>query len=948
MPIARSDTSEAAVEAAVSKLTTEVAKLIQKAAADREIRRTTSRMKIATAPLAEWASRQTSTILAATAPELQNVRQAVRATTAAGGEVVGFSPPPVPKIRSVLWIYVGHLLGWLMTASAVLLLVGLWSGQVMVGGSVFWWSVVILVASAGLVAELAARIVEHGLGGGDVGASDRTALGIQVVLLEGSATLAWQLWTPAASAIGLFLSIITWIVAILLIIALVWLIGIIGYFDAVPVHHERYLVLASVGSLLALVLSWSVWQLLADLTSGTGEIRQILVSGAAVVFAGWGVVKAIRSTLNYRKRPAPELEDMANVRWSTQTSLSDAGIPSSAIRPFIERRQLSKDLFKAAEVWRHATLQRGILPLLRNRINEISKPGYSIELRVHDAPGLRQMHSTDFIVHTRAFKELVQNISAIRSGAIGLAGPRGAGKTTLLQAIGSGQLTGGRPPKVMITESVPVKYDARDFVLHLYGRTCDAVISLAGAPVARAAPPIRFPVRTWARLVLFVAVWAMVAVLGYRALRALQDGQSVEAQLAAVWWPFMIGVALLGSILLGTDMLSALHQRIRIDGRKPMNSMDDLLHSAEQRLTEVRFQQRYSSGWSGKISTPFGSEFSGTRTTELTEMVRSYPEIVYDFRSFLQSVIGVLGDDASGEPQLIVIIDELDKISTSTAAEEFINEIKSIFDLGHVSGYLYLVSVSEEALASFEQEGLTARDAFNSAFDDILRIDYLGLADTYTVLQSRIIGLAEPFLCLCHCLSGGLPREIIRVARKVVDQTPDERVDQPVTLGTVTSKVMVHDLRDRFHGLEAAVDGIDECEPYASDLLNAVRAAIAEPLDPARLLEAAGAPTLTAVPADVNLSSVALTELFRVQYATLGYIYYAATMLEIFDDEMSEEQMRLGRDMDSNGSFDRLGSVRGQIARRPRQAWLTVTALRRVWQLTTVEPPMGLSLPHSY
>lgn len=936
--LSREPDHEAAATAAVAQLTSSLDDLIRDAVNDSEIERTTNQMKIATAPLVEWVGTQIPSILEATAPELENVSQAVHATVIAGGTIVSFSPPEAPKIRSLPLIYAGYVSGWLISAATALLLTDLWSGQVLFGQSGLWWSIPILLASSTLIGEIVARVVEHGLGGHYLGAYERITLGLQTVVIAAYGALSMQLWMPAASAIGLPLAVTAWIIASMLIVALLYFIGAIGYFIVVPSQHQRHLILASVGSFLALIAISSFWLLVTNLIVRTVDTRQLVANSVVLVAASGGVAKTVRSSWKYLQTPAPA-DSTANVQWSSQVTLSDSGNPSSSLRPYSERRQLSRDLFDGAKTWRLAALQRGIMPLLRNRINAISNPGYSTELNVHDAPGLRQMHSADFIVRTRAFKELRRNISAIHSGAVGLAGPRGAGKTTLLNAIASGQLTGGRRPKIVITEAVPVKYDARDFVLHLFGRACDAVISLPGPSIAIAPRTVRVvPIHTWTRLLIFAVGWVVVAVMG---ARVLQDDVSLEKQMAAIWWPFMIGVAILGLVFIVTELFSKLKQTIRIDTRAPMNTISDLRQAAEQRLTEVRFQQRYSTGWSGKISTPFGSEFSGTRTTELTEMVRSYPEIVHEFRSFLMGVLGVLGDDASGDPQLIVIIDELDKISTSAAAEQFINEIKSIFDLGHNANYLYMVSVSEEALASFEQEALTARDAFSSAFDEILRIDYLRLADTYTLLQSRIIGMAEPFLCMCHCLSGGLPREVIRVARKVVDQARDGQIVGVTTLGTVMSKLMVQDLRDRFHGLEAAVDGIGGCEPYASDLLNAVKIAIAEPVDPARLLEAARMPTLCVGPVGADPSSIALNDLFRVQFATLGYLYYAATMMEIFSDDISENRMRRGRDIEDDGSFNRLGSVRGQIARRPRQAWLTVTTFRRAWQLAIVEPPTG-------
>src|SRR5215216_3452917 len=87
-----------------------------------------------------------------------------------------------------------------------------------------------------------------------------------------------------------------------------------------------------------------------------------------------------------------------------------------------------------------------------------------------------------------------------------------------------------------------------------------------------------------------------------------------------------------------------------------------------------------------------------------------------------------------------------------------------------VRGCYYLVSVSEDAMSGFEQRGLPFRDVFDSSFDAIERVGYLSFAETQSVLDRRVVGLPVPFQVLCHSLSGGLPRDLIRVARELVHQ----------------------------------------------------------------------------------------------------------------------------------------------------------------------------------
>jgi hypothetical protein len=115
---------------------------------------------------------------------------------------------------------------------------------------------------------------------------------------------------------------------------------------------------------------------------------------------------------------------------------------------------------------------------------------------------------------------------------------------------------------------------------------------------------------------------------------------------------------------------------------------------------------------------------------------------------------------------VIIGIDELDKLKNAQQAEAFLNGVKSVFGIARC---FYLISVSEHALASFDRRGIGFRDAFDSALDDIVLVDFLTLDQSRTLLNRRILRLPDPYLQLCHMLSGGLPRDLIRQARALLE-----------------------------------------------------------------------------------------------------------------------------------------------------------------------------------
>jgi hypothetical protein len=93
------------------------------------------------------------------------------------------------------------------------------------------------------------------------------------------------------------------------------------------------------------------------------------------------------------------------------------------------------------------------------------------------------------------------------------------------------------------------------------------------------------------------------------------------------------------------------------------------------------------------------------------------------------------------------------------------NEIKVLF---LIPDCFFLVSVSEDAMSAFQRRGLPFRDVFDSSFDDVVDVGYLSTAAAVELIQRRIVGMRVPFILLCHCMSGGLARDLIRAARDVV------------------------------------------------------------------------------------------------------------------------------------------------------------------------------------
>ncbi len=107
-----------------------------------------------------------------------------------------------------------------------------------------------------------------------------------------------------------------------------------------------------------------------------------------------------------------------------------------------------------------------------------------------------------------------------------------------------------------------------------------------------------------------------------------------------------------------------------------------------------------------------------------------------------------------GTGRVVIGIDEVDKIRDGERAEAFLNDIKAIFG---IPGCLFLVSLSEDALAGFAHRTPSIRSAFDSAFDELVPVGPVTYEHTEQMLFKRVTGVPRPFIALCHVLAGGLP-----------------------------------------------------------------------------------------------------------------------------------------------------------------------------------------------
>jgi len=406
------------------------------------------------------------------------------------------------------------------------------------------------------------------------------------------------------------------------------------------------------------------------------------------------------------------------------------------------------------------------------------------EFRLYDQRGLRELADPEREVSTRSSRALGELLASLDSGSVGLAGPRGCGKTTLIGSFAHGRSVPFEKERVGLVVSAPVKYDAKEFVLHLFGSLCRQVVGEDDLEEAKQGWRAldrrrRAGIAAFAMYAGILLVLAGVAMLVFDRTKP-EGAQETGLTLLAVGFAIAYVALLLRQVYdpgfsqFIVKIITLGRYKEDEEPRRPPQSPEKI---ALERLEEISFQQSVSSGWSAGMKLPFGLSMSGDSTMTTARTPWSLPEAVEEFRRFASSQF---------EGRYVIIgIDELDKMESDEAARKFLNDVKGVFG---VRNCYFLVSVSEEAMSTFERRGLPFRDVFDSSFDAIQTVGYLTLDESCSVLESRVIGLPVPFQCLCHAMAGGLPRDLIRATRELVQQSGPGRTIAELSLSLVRNE----------------------------------------------------------------------------------------------------------------------------------------------------------------
>ncbi|HKS26491.1 MAG TPA: hypothetical protein VJS44_01665 [Pyrinomonadaceae bacterium] len=321
----------------------------------------------------------------------------------------------------------------------------------------------------------------------------------------------------------------------------------------------------------------------------------------------------------------------------------------------------------------------------------------------------------------------------------------------------------------------------------------------------------------------------------------------------------------------------------------------------------MKFQMSYTAGWSGALKLPIGVETSTNRAITMSRNQLSMPEIVYYLTKFLETI--------ATKYKVIIGIDELDKLESDESAQQFLNEIKSVFG---VDNCFYLISVSENAMSNFERRGLPFRDAFDSSFDVIIYVDYLNFEAAKNLIEQRVIGRPAPFFALSYCLAGGLARDVIRTFRSLMElKESNPAKDDLEFLGHTVIKT---DIKAKIRAMTISAKRIEleeEVDFFLEKLYEAEDRLAASTVNGNELLLQSAQTLLlrkeTVKNPNGNQEMAANCEKIRSLMDEMAiYLYYSVTLLQFFTNSLTETS--LTQPTLPGGTLDDLAKARQLLA----------------------------------
>jgi hypothetical protein len=541
------------------------------------------------------------------------------------------------------------------------------------------------------------------------------------------------------------------------------------------------------------------------------------------------------------------------------------------------------------DAWLHEARDKAVSHELTQTINRLLAPKWERRLLVRDADGLRAIYLEDAQVPTLAAERAENALERSDGASIAVSGPRGSGKTNLLTEL-------CRPEsRFSLLVSAPTRYAPKEFLLELFQELCTAYIRDREA-AARTGPArntiMARPLPGRRVLALRIAVALVLTGLLAWDLTVRSAVHALDDMPKSLWADPRLFTPIVLAVLIGLAVPKRLGKWRRDPG---------LVAAARRCLAELRAELTATSQVGATLPM---MPVSYSRAVAQRSLPWTMPELVGRLRKFLGQVCE---EELRGRQRSVLIcIDEVDRIGSAAEATQFLGEVKAIFGIPHC---YFAVAIAEELGVEFGRRTIAPRSAADNAFDEIISLEPMSFEQSRHLLTRRVLGFTDSFVWLSLVMSGGLPRELIRVARRMVELTIESRYKR--RLPEIAEQLIREEVYEAIVGSRSQIAGLSADHEY-TPVLDTLRLLV-KVFEPGRkagdlrtgLLELAGLPT--SVPAGRAAQvKTALTKLAAL--ALLGITTYDA-----FKDSCLDPSGHRDTATGAAGPYEELAAARREL-----------------------------------
>ncbi|WP_405652215.1 hypothetical protein [Streptomyces sp. NBC_00019] len=365
-----------------------------------------------------------------------------------------------------------------------------------------------------------------------------------------------------------------------------------------------------------------------------------------------------------------------------------------------------------------------------------------------------------------------------------------------------------------------------------------------------------------------------------------------------------------------------------VSGLRAKAPEPDLVTECRDQLYQLKTVQSTSAAVNPSVTQLI--TLGSAHTSGLSTIPSNFPELVEDFRALLTRIAAHVHGQGH---RTVISLDELDRLGSDVQALEFLREIKGILGVPHV---YYLISVAEDVGAAFIRRGLPHRDATDSSLDDIVHVQPCTFGESTAIMDLRAPGLTPPYVLLAHALSGGIPRDLIRYGRGIMEMR--ERISS-VELTEISRRLILEELSDTLAGFRTLL-GKQQWSPDNAGVLTSYRElmlqlrstcachadALTQALERFSAESASGTSTPSALPEGAT---------YLIHEASV-YTYYALTLVQIFSSPTFDQRSADAAARGPAGDPQCLADTRLELAVSPYSARSLITEVRQAWSLRPV------------